>query len=128
MSYYFKKTVNKSVKEAREEVLDLLKEEGFGLITEVAMHEKFKEKLDVDYKEYYILGVCNPSYAYQALEMEEDLGLLLPCNVIVYDKGDGTSVVAAIDASAMMKIIGNEQLDEVSGVVNEHLERVINSL
>lgn len=106
---------------------DSLKAQGFGVLCEIDIKEKLKEKLGVDFANYIILGACNPPLAYQALQQEMDLGLLLPCNVIVYEKG-GKSFVAAIDAAKMLSIVGNPALEATAGQVNDKLQRVIDAL
>ncbi len=106
---------------------DSLKSQGFGVLCEIDIKEKLKEKLGVDFANYVILGACNPPLAYQALQQEMDLGLLLPCNVVVYEKG-GKSYVAAIDAARMLSIVGNVALEATAGQVNEKLRRVIDNL
>ncbi|HEX9161497.1 MAG TPA: DUF302 domain-containing protein [Thermoanaerobaculia bacterium] len=102
--------------------------EGFGVLMEIDLREKLKEKLGVDFKRYVILGACNPPLAYKALQEEPDLGLLLPCNVIVYEQSAGRCVVAAIDAGSMLTITGNDKLADVARQVGEKLERVIASV
>ncbi len=106
---------------------DSLKAQGFGVLCEIDIKEKLKEKIGVDFANYVILGACNPALAYQALQQEMDLGLLLPCNVIVCEKG-GKSYVAAIDAVKMLSIVGNAALEATAGQVNEKLRRVIDSI
>jgi uncharacterized protein (DUF302 family) len=128
MSYYFSKTVQGDFDEIKANLLENLKDVGFGVITEVDMKEKLKEKLDVDFKKYVILGACNPGFAYEAVQMEEELGVLLPCNVILIDNEDGGIKVAAIDAQKMMSVVGNKELDKVAGIVNERLKQALISL
>ncbi len=106
---------------------EALKTEGFGVLCEIDIKEKLKEKLGVDFTNYVILGACNPPLAYQALQQEINLGLLLPCNVVVYEKG-GQSVVAAIDAARMLSIVQNPALAAQAQTVNSKLRRVIDSL
>ena len=101
--------------------------EGFGVLCEIDISQKLKEKLGIDFYEYLILGACNPPLALQALEEEPDLGLLLPCNVVVYER-EGRVVVSAIDADKMLSIVGNPQLEIVAKQVNEKLRRVIDSI
>ena len=115
------------MEEALERTRAALQREGFGVLFEIDLDEKFREKLGVDFRRYKILGACNPSIAYQALQEEIGLGLLLPCNVIVYEEG-GKSVVAAIDAQKMMGVTGNEKLAAAAGKVDEMLRRVIAGL
>lgn len=123
----FSKTVDLPYEEAVEKTRDALKDEGFGVLCEIDLQEKLKEKLGVDFRKYVILGACNPPLAYKTLQQEIDIGLLLPCNVIVYEADEtGKSVVAAIDASAMLSVIGaNETVASVATEVNEKLSRVV---
>jgi uncharacterized protein (DUF302 family) len=101
--------------------------EGFGVLCEIDISQKLKEKLGIDFYRYLILGACNPPLALQALEEEPDLGLLLPCNVVVYER-EGRVIVSAIDAEKMLSIVGNPQLETVAKQVNEKLRRVIDSI
>ena len=125
--YGFSKTIDAPFEEAVERVTAGLKEEGFGVLCEIDIKEKLKEKLGVDFRNYVILGACNPPLAYKTLQQEINIGLLLPCNVIVYDADQaGKSVVAAIDARAMLSVVGdNASLDAVAAEVNERLNRVV---
>ncbi len=106
---------------------EALKAEGFGILCEIDVREKMKEKLGVDFKNYLILGACNPPLAYQTLQQDPNIGLLLPCNVVVYDEG-GRSVVAAIDALKMLSIVDSPELAPTAEKVNEKLRRVIDSV
>ncbi len=128
--YGFSKTVDVPFEEAVEKARAALKEEGFGVLCEIDIKEKLKEKLDVDFRNYVILGACNPALAYKTLQQEIHIGLLLPCNVIVYEADEaGKSVVAAIDAKTMLSVVGdNATLDAVATEVNEKLKRVIAEL
>jgi uncharacterized protein (DUF302 family) len=128
MNYHISKTVKGSFGEVKDKVVEVLQDVGFGVISEINMKEKLKEKLDVDYKDYTILGACNPGFAYEAVQMEEELGVLLPCNVILIDKEDGSVQVSAINAEKMMSIVGNPQLDEVATIINERLVKAIDNL
>jgi len=112
---------------AVQRVKESLKSEGFGVLSEINMREKLKEKLGVDFGNYVILGACNPPLAYDALRQEINLGLLLPCNVIVYEK-DGASFVAAVDAARMLSVVGNSMLQVTAEQVNQKLHRVIDNL
>ncbi len=125
--YGFSKTVDVPYEEAVEKARAALKEEGFGVLSEIDIKEKLKEKLGVDFRNYVILGACNPALAYKTLQQEINIGLLLPCNVIVYEADEaGKSVVAAIDAKTMLSVVGdNATLDAVATEVNEKLQRVI---
>ena len=113
--------------QAIERAREALKSEGFGVLCEIDIKEKLKEKLGVDFRNYVILGACNPPLAYQTLQEELGIGLLLPCNVVVYEQ-DGRSVVAAVDAVKMLSVVGNPKLEATASQVNEMLRRVIDSL
>ena len=128
--YGFSKTVDIGFDEAIEKTRAALKAEGFGVLSEIDIKEKLKEKLDVDFRRYTILGACNPSLAYKTLQQELEIGLLLPCNVIVYEADDkNKSVISAVDAKAMLSVVGNNAtLNQVASEVNERLQRVISSL
>lgn len=127
----FSKTINLPYEEAVEKTRVALKDEGFGVLCEIDLKEKLKEKLGVDFRRYVILGACNPPLAYKTLQQELNIGLLLPCNVIVYEADEaGKSVVAAIDAGKMLSVVGanNATLDSVATEVNEKLNRVVAQL
>ena len=128
--YGFSKSVNLPYDAAVEKTRAALKDEGFGVLCEIDLKEKLKEKLGVDFRKYVILGACNPPLAYQTLQQEIEIGLLLPCNVIVYESDEtGKSVVAAIDAKTMLSVVGgNATLDAVASEVNEKLQRVVNQI
>jgi uncharacterized protein (DUF302 family) len=103
-----------------------LQEQGFGVLSEIDMRAKLKEKLDVDFKRYVILGACNPPLAYKALQVEPEIGLLLPCNVIVYELDGKSSMVAAIDPNTMVDVVGsNPVMEEVARDARERLEKAI---
>jgi uncharacterized protein (DUF302 family) len=127
ISYGYSRVIDAPYPQAVERTRQALKNEGFGVLCEIDMKEKLKEKLGVDFRNYVILGACNPPLAYQALQEELNLGLLLPCNVIVYEQESG-SLVAAIDADKMLSVVGNPAMTEVAKQVNEKLHRVIDSL
>lgn len=128
--YGFSRTLELSYEEAVKKTTAALKEEGFGLLCEIDIKEKLKEKLGVDFRRYIILGACNPPLAYKTLQEEINIGLLLPCNVVVYEADDaGKSVVAAIDAKTMLSVVGgNATLEAVATEVNEKLKRVVAQL
>ena len=128
MSYYFSKTLAMSFDEAVIKVTEELKKEGFGIITEIDVKETLKKKLNVDFKKYRILGACNPSFAYQALEAEDKIGTMLPCNVIVQEISEGKTEVAAIDPIASMQAIENPKLRNVAEQVQSKLKKVIDDL
>jgi len=127
MGYGFSRTVNLSYNQAVEKVTEELKKEGFGVLTTIDVKETLKKKLNVDFRRYIILGACNPPFAYKSLQAEEEIGLLLPCNVVVYEKGDKT-VVSAFDPMVMMKIVDNPAVKTVAEEVQSGLKRVIASL
>jgi len=127
IGYGFSRKLNLGFEQAIERAKETLKAEGFGVLSEINIAEKFKEKLGVDFRNYVILGACNPPIAYQALQLEAALGLLLPCNVVVYEEGEKT-VVAAIDAAKMMSVVGNPKLEAAAAEVNEKLQRAIANL
>jgi len=127
----FSKTINLPYETALEKTRDALKAEGFGVLCEIDLKEKLKEKLGVDFRRYVILGACNPPLAYKTLQQEINIGLLLPCNVVVYEADEsGKSVVAAVDARAMLSVVGgkNEALESVATEVNEKLNRIVAQL
>ncbi len=128
MSYYFSKTLNISFDEAISRVTEGLKKEGFGIMTEIDVKEALKKKLDVDFRKYRILGACNPSFAYKALQAEDKIGTMLPCNVIVQESSEGKVEIAAIDPIASMQAIKNPSLSSVAGQVQAKLKKVIEGL
>jgi uncharacterized protein (DUF302 family) len=128
-NYGIRKTLNVSYEEAVPKVTEALKKEGFGVLTEINVKETLKKKLDKDFKKYLILGACNPTLAYQALSHETEMGLLLPCNVIVYETGEKETVVSAQDPAVFLSIVGDKkELASVAKEARERLVRVINSL
>ena len=127
MDYGFSKSVDLSFEQTIEKVTEELKKEGFGVLTSIDVKETLKEKINVDFKKYTILGACNPPIAHKALLEEEELGLLLPCNIIVYEKDDKT-VVSVFDPMIMTKVIDNKKIAPVAGQVKEKLERVLQSV
>jgi len=127
-NYGFSKVVDLGYDEAIEKVTEELKEEGFGILTEIDVKETLKKKLDVDFRPYKILGACNPPFAYKALQSEEQIGLMLPCNVIVYVNDKNETVVAAIDPIASMHAVKNEHLGEVAETIQGKLKNAISNL
>ncbi len=128
MNYYFNKTLNEDFDKVIEKVTEELKNEGFGILTEIDVKETLKKKLDVDFKKYKILGACNPPYAHKALEAEDKIGTMLPCNVIVQEIEEGTVEVAAVNPMASMQAVENEKLTEVADEITSRLEHVIGKL
>jgi len=128
MSYYFSKTLNSDLDEAVVKVTGELQENGFGILTEIDVKETLKKKLDVDFRPYRILGACNPPFAYKALQAEERIGLMLPCNVIVQEISEGKVEVAAVDPVASMQSVENEELRDIAEQVRMKLRSVIENL
>jgi len=128
MDYYFSKMMDVNFDEAIQRTTDALKVEGFGIITEIDLQEKFKEKLGVNYKKYRILGACNPSYAYKAVLLEERIGTMLPCNVLVIEQGENKTEVSAVNPIASMMGIENKELESIAIEITEKLKRVISNL
>jgi len=128
MEYYFTKTVNSSYEDAILAITEALKAEGFGIISEINMHEKLKEKVGVDFKRYKILGSCNPVYAYKALLVEEKIGTMLPCNVIVIEQGQNRIEISAVNPIASMQAITNPALVDIATEIANKLERIIFNL
>ena len=127
MDYGFSKTVDLSFEDTINKVTEELKEEGFGVLTTIDVKDTLKNKINVDFKKYTILGACNPLFAHKALLAEEEIGLLLPCNVIVYEK-EGKSAVSFFDPFLMAKVVENENLSPIAGEVKEKLQRVFESI
>lgn len=128
MSYYFAKILTAAFDEAVLCTTDALKREGFGIITEIDVKDTFKKKINVDFRSYRILGACNPTLAHEALEIEDKVGTMLPCNVVVQDIGNGRTEVAAIDPVASMQAIDNPRLKQAAERVQAKLKKVIESL
>ncbi|MFO8067821.1 MAG: DUF302 domain-containing protein [Bacteroidales bacterium] len=128
MKYYISKTIAANFDQAISLVTEALKTEGFGILSEIDIQQKLKEKLDVDFRKYKILGACNPPNAYKALQQEDKIGTMLPCNVIVQETGENQVEVAAVDPVISMMAVDNKQLAEIAGDIKAKLERVIESL
>jgi uncharacterized protein (DUF302 family) len=127
INYGFTKEINKPFEETIDLVSNELKKEGFGILTKIDVKEKFKEKLGIVFKKYVILGACNPSSAHKAILAEENIGLMLPCNVILYEKGDKT-VISIIKPTVAMKMINNNKLKEIAEHIETKLKHVIDTL
>jgi uncharacterized protein (DUF302 family) len=127
-SYAFRKVVPLEFDAAIQKTKSVLKKEGFGVLTEIDVKKTLKKKLNVDISPYIILGACNPPNAYKSIQAEPEIGLMLPCNVIVYVNEDGKTVVAAIDPLASMMAIKNPKLSKVAALVQAKLKRVINNI
>ncbi len=120
--YGFRLELLQDFDNALELTTSALKDQGFGILTEIDVKETLKEKLDVDFKKYKILGACNPPLAHKALTIEEEIGLLLPCNVIVYEAGKGKTRVSVIDPYEAMKVVGNPEIEHIAGEARKKLE------
>ncbi|MEE4198698.1 MAG: DUF302 domain-containing protein [Bacteroidales bacterium] len=127
MKYYIEKTANYSFDEAVQKITEELKKEGFGVLSEIDIHEKLKEKLDVDFRKYKILGACNPPNAYKALQAENKIGTMLPCNVIVQELSPNNIEVAAVNPVASMMAVENSDLAKIAEEIKEKLEKAISA-
>jgi len=127
MQYGFSKIIDVPYEQAIEKVTEELKKEGFGVLTSIDVKDTLKQKINVDFKKYTILGACNPPIAHRALQEEEELGLLLPCNVIVYEK-DGKTKVSIFDPMVMTWILENDNMKPIATEVQERLQRVLNAI
>jgi uncharacterized protein (DUF302 family) len=128
VSYYFTKTLRLSFEDSLNKVTKELKKKGFGVLTEIDVRETLKKKLDVDFRKYRILGACNPPFAHKALQAEDKIGTMLPCNVIVQEKGENETEVSAIDPIASMQAVENPGLGNVAKDVQKMLKSVIEEL
>ena len=126
--YAFTTVLNTSYEDAISKVTDALKEEGFGILTEIDVQATLKKKLGVDFRKYVILGACNPPYAHRTLQADLDVGLLLPCNVIVYETDDKKAYISAINPVSALEVIKNEELRKIAGEVSEKLKRVVDKV
>ena len=128
MKYYIRKKIAATFEQAIDRVKESLEIEGFGVLSEINMHQKLKEKLDVDFRRYTIIGACNAAYAYKALQHEDKIGTMLPCNVVVQEVKKNMIEVAAVDPIASMMAIENPDLAKIAAEIKVKLERVIESL
>jgi uncharacterized protein (DUF302 family) len=128
MSYYFSRKVGGSFDEVEKRTRTALKKEGFGILTEIDVKETLKNKLDVDFRSYLILGACNPPFAYKALVAEDKIGTMLPCNVIVQEIGENDIEVSAVDPVASMKAIENQELYGIATQVQVKLKNVVDNI
>ena len=128
MEFYFAKETSLSFDEAIEKVKENLKQEGFGVLTEIDIKETLKKKLDVDFKKYRILGACNPPFAYKVLQENDKIGVMLPCNIIVQEKENGKVEIASINPMASMQNIKNDNLIEIAEIISAKLQKVVNNM
>jgi uncharacterized protein (DUF302 family) len=126
--YAFSTVLDASYEDAVSKVTDALKEEGFGILTEIDVKSTLKKKLGVDFRKYVILGACNPPYAHRTLQADLDVGLLLPCNVIVYEADDKKAYVSALNPVSALEVIKSQELRAIAGEVSEKLKRVLDNV
>ncbi|NDP19579.1 MAG: DUF302 domain-containing protein [Paludibacter sp.] len=128
MKYYISKTIKTDFDQAVQRITESLKNEGFGILTEINLHEKLKEKLNVDFRKYKILGACNPSFAYKALQLEDKIGTMLPCSIVVQEFENHEIEIAAVDPLASMMAIGNVDMIEIAIEIKEKLARAVSAI
>jgi uncharacterized protein (DUF302 family) len=128
MGYYMNKQIKSSFDDAIVKVTEALKNEGFGVLTEIDVQATLKKKLDVDFRKYKILGACNPPFAYKALQAEDKIGLLLPCNVIIQELSDNTVEVAAVDPVESMSRVNIDKLIDIAAEIKQKLKNMIDAL
>jgi uncharacterized protein (DUF302 family) len=127
-NYTIKKEIDEPMDQVINKLQEYLSEEGFGVLTEIDLKETFKSKLDKDFKKYKIMGACNPNFAYEGFQSEEDLGLLLPCNFVVYENDNNKTTVAAIDPVKLLSLSENNEINELGKTIKQRFEKVINNL
>ena len=127
MNYGHKKIINSNIKQAEEKLRDALMQNSFGVITEINIKEKLQEKLGVDFRNYKILGSCHPPSAFESLEVDLNVGMLLPCNFVIWDNMDGSVTIATLKASSLLSVLQNKELNEVGLKVDELVASVMNS-
>lgn len=128
MSYYFTKTINLSFEQCYDHIKSELQKEGFGVLTEIDVKETLKKKIDVDFRKYKILGACNPPFAHKVLSAEENIGVLLPCNVIMQEKEEGKTQISIVNPLVSMQAVNNEALLPIATEVSQKLQRVLAAL
>lgn len=128
MDYGYQRILNKSFDEVDTKIRNTLQEQGFGVLTEISVNETLKKKLNEDFRRYKILGACHPPTAFQALSEELEIGLLLPCNVTLWENDDGTVTLSAINAKKMLSVTGRDDLDELASQVNMWLKRAVDTV
>ena len=127
-NYTIKKEIDEPMDQVIQTLEEELSEEGFGVLTEIDLKETFKNKLDKDFKKYNIMGACNPNFAYEGFQSEDDLGLLLPCNFVVYENDNNKTTVAAIDPVKLLSLSENDEINELGKKIKQRFEKVINNL
>jgi len=128
MNYGYQRIIKKSFDYVNQEIRKSLQEQGFGVLTEIDVSKTLKMKLDVDFRNYLILGACNPPFAYEALKTELEIGLLLPCNVVIWENENGSITLSVVDASKMLSVSGNPKLEKVAENVNKLLRQAMDAV
>lgn len=128
MKYYMTRRVSTDYEDTLKKVEEQLKLEGFGVLTEIDVKGTLKKKIDVDFRRYKILGACNPHFAYEAFKLEDKIGVLLPCNVIVQEHGEDDVEVSAVNPNVAMETVKNKEMEKVSDVITKKLSKVLESL
>jgi len=128
MRYYYDIKVRYNFEETREKVIAALADEGFGVLTEIDIRDTFRKKLNTDFRKYVILGACNPAFSYRAMQAEDKIGTLLPCNVIIQESDNGKTEVAAVDPAESMKMVNNPEVEEVAGIIRKKLINALDSI
>ena len=128
MDYGYQRIIKKSFDEVEADIRNALQDQGFGVLTEIVVDETFKKKLNVNFRRYKILGACHPTTAFKALSTELEIGLLLPCNVTLWENDDGTVTLSAIDAVKMLSVSGRDDLDELAGQVTDWLKAAVDAV
>lgn len=128
MNFYTSKLIRGNFEDVISKVTESLKTEGFGVLTQIDVSQTLKNKLNVDFRRYRILGACNPSFAYKALQIEDKIGVMLPCNIVVQEKSSDSIEVASINPLSSMQVVGNPELEKVATEIQNKLHRVIDSL
>jgi len=128
MKYYFQETTNYSFEKAVERVTEELKKEGFGIVAEIDMQKTLQEKINVDFRKYKILEACNPVFAHKSLQAEENIGIMLPCNIVVQENNLNKIVVAVVNPVSAMQGVNNPKMDDIARQIQHKLKKVINNL
>jgi uncharacterized protein (DUF302 family) len=128
MNYYYSIKTKNTFDNTKEKVTEALADEGFGILTEINIRDAFKNKLGVDFRNYVILGACNPAFSYRALQAEDKIGTLLPCNVIIQDAGDGYTEVAAVDPQESMKMVNEKEVADIAAAIRNKLVNALDSI
>jgi uncharacterized protein (DUF302 family) len=128
MKYGYQRVINEPFETVDQKIRETLQERGFGILTEIDVKATLKKKLGVDFQKYRILGACNPPFAHKALTTEQGIGLLLPCNVVLWENADGSTTLAAVDAQRMLGIVEREELEELAEEVNQLLRAAVDAV